>query len=165
MYPVRHIISTYPLEIFLNHLDIIPRHHSHSSSYDSRNNSLSYYNGHSSSQLLHYPTSSRSNSSYQPDQRSIQLFDPENPQRPHPSLMTQFIQDLFERRGADFPFLSYQDVFADFLDQRLSSILANCIAAMASQYVTRNCSNNRDLTKLKNVKSSRVIDARAKQCF
>ena len=127
------------------------------------NNVSSYYNGHSSSQLL-YPTSSRSSNSYQPDQRSGQLFDPENPDRPHPSLMTQFINDFFQR-AQEFPFLSYQAVSADFWDQRLSSILANCIAAMASQYVTINWSNSRDLTKEKNVQSSRVIDARVTQCF
>ena len=145
---------------------IISRHHSHSSmTYDSRNNNgLPYYGGHSSSQLLHYPTSSRSNS-YQPDQRSVQLFDPENTQRPHPSLMTHYINVFFEQHGAEFPFLSYQDVSTDFWDQRLSSILANCIAAMASQYVTINWSNSRDLTKEKNVQSSRVIDARVTQCF
>jgi hypothetical protein len=138
MYPARHIISTYLLEIFVNHLDIIPRHHS-SVSYDSsrNNNGLPYYAGHSSSQLLHYPTSSRSNS-YQHDQRSVQLFDPENPQRPNPSLMTHYITVFFEQHGAEFTFLSFQDISTDFWDQRLSSILANCIAAMASQYVTKN---------------------------
>jgi len=111
------------------------KHHSHSSmsSYDARNNNgLPYYAGHSSTQLHHYPTSSRSNS-YQTDQRSVQLFDPENTQRPSPSLMTHFINVFFERHGPDFPFLSYQGITTDFWDQRLSSILANCIAAMASQ--------------------------------
>jgi len=110
------------------------KHHSSMSSFDSsrHNTGLHYYAGHSSSQLLHYPTSSRSNS-YQPDQRSVQLFDPENPQRPNPSLMTHYINVFFEQHGAEFPFLSYQDITSDFWDQRLSSILANCIAAMASQ--------------------------------
>ena len=115
---------------------IVSRHHSSMSSFDSSrsNNGLNYYAGHSSSQL-HYP-SSRPNS-YQPDQRSVQLFDPENPQRPNPSLMTHYINVFFEQHGSEFPFLSYQDISTDFWDQRLSSILANCIAAMASQYVTR----------------------------
>jgi hypothetical protein len=106
-----------------------PKYHSHSSSHDSSRNN-NYYTGHSSSQQLHYPSSSRSNS-YQPDQRSVQLFDPENLQRPHPNLMPHLITVFFQRN--DFPFLSFQDVSADFWDQRLSSILANCIAAMASQ--------------------------------
>lgn len=123
-----------------------------------------YYTGHSSPQLHHYPTSSRSNS-YQPDQRSVQLFDPENPQRPNPNLMPHFIGVFFEGHGGEYPFLQYQDVTADFMDHRLSTILANCIAAMASQYVTRICSNSRDLTKEKNVQSSRVIDARVAQCL
>lgn len=149
MFPAPHIISRHlPWNLRQSSKHIVSRHHSHSSiSYDSRNNNgLPYYAGHSSTQLHHYPTSSRSNS-YQTDQRSVQLFDPENPQRPHPNLMTHFINVFFERH--EFPFLSYQDVSTDFWDQRLSSILANCIAAMASQYVTRYCSNNRHLTKEK----------------
>jgi len=48
--------------------------------------------------------------------------------------MTHFIQVFFERYGPDFSFLSYQDVLADFWDQRLSILLANCIAAMASKH-------------------------------
>ena len=108
--------------------------------------SNNYYTGHSSSHQLHYPSSSRSNP-YQPDQRSVQLFDPENLQRPNPSLMPHLIDVFFQRN--DFPFLQFQGVSADYWDQRLSPILANCIAAMASQYVTRNCSNSRDLTKEK----------------
>jgi len=114
-------------------------HHLSISSFDSsrnNNNGLHYYPGHSSghspSQLLRYPTNSRPNS-FQPDQRSVQLFDPENPQRPHPSLMTHYINVFFEQYSAEYPFLSYQDISTDFWDQRLSSILANCIAAMASQ--------------------------------
>lgn len=164
IYPARHK-STYLLEMFVNHLDIIPRHNP-PMSYDSssrNNNGLHYYAGHSSSQLLHY-TSSRPNA-YQHDQRSVQLFDPENPQRPNPSLMTHFITVFFEQHGAAFPFLSCHDISTDFWDQRLSSILANCIAAMASQYVARNCSNGRDLTIEKNVQSSRAIHSRVTQCF
>ena len=169
MFPARHIISRYLLKSFVNHLNTkhtIPRHHSHSSmsSHDPRNNNgLPYYGGHSSTQLHHYPTSSRSNS-YQTDQRSVQLFDPENHQRPNPNLMTHFINVFFERH--EFPFLSYQDVSSDFWDQRLSSILANCIAAMASQYVTQDIVIiAKVLTREKNVQSSRVIDARVTQCF
>jgi len=109
-------------------------HSSSISSFDSlrSNNGIPYnFGGHAPSpQMLHYPTNSRPNS-YQQDQRSIQLFDPENHQRPHPGLMTHFIQVFFERFGPDFPFLQYQDILADFWDQRLSLIIANCVAAMA----------------------------------
>ncbi|KAH9485202.1 hypothetical protein JR316_0002109 [Psilocybe cubensis] len=90
-----------------------------------------------------YPTVSRN--SYQGDQRPIQLFDPENPQRPHPNLMTHFIQVFFDRHGQDFTFLTYQDVLADFWEQRLSLILANCIAAMAVKYSNISEFSARDL--------------------
>jgi hypothetical protein len=116
--------------------------HSHSSSISSfeslrSNNGIPYnFGGHAPSpQMLHYPPNSRPNS-YQQDQRSIQLFDPENHQRPHPGLMTHFIQVFFERFGPDFPFLQYQDILADFWDQRLSLIIANCVAAMAVKHAT-----------------------------
>ncbi|KAF8160904.1 hypothetical protein B0H34DRAFT_357108 [Crassisporium funariophilum] len=95
--------------------------------------SSSHKHGHSSS--VSSFDSSRSNGlPYNfPDHRAINLFDPENPQRPNPNLMTHYINVFFERHGAEFPFLSYQDVSTDFWDQRLSSILANCIAAMSSK--------------------------------
>ena len=86
--------------------------------------------------MLHYPANSRPNS-YQQDPRSIQLFDAENHQRPHPGLMTHFIQVFFERFGPDFPFLQYQDILADFWEQRLSLIVANCVAAMAVKCAVR----------------------------
>ena len=112
----------------------VKSHSSSISSFDSlrSNNGIPYnFGGHAPSpQMLHYPSNSRPNS-YQQDQRSIQLFDPENHQRPHPGLMTHFIQVFFERFGPDFPFLQYQDILADFWDQRLSLIVANCVAAMA----------------------------------
>lgn len=152
----------------MNYSDKFSRHSHHSSisSFDSSRgtNSLHYNYTGQPSQLLHYPTGSRPNS-YQPDQRSVQLFDPENPQRPNPSLMSHYINIFFEQHGAEFPFLTYQDITTDFWDQRLSSILANCIAAMASQYVTRGCSDNRDLTKEKTFQSSRAIHSRSTQCF
>ncbi|KAF8875816.1 hypothetical protein CPB84DRAFT_1853176 [Gymnopilus junonius] len=81
--------------------------HSHSSSISSfeslrSNNGMPYnFVGHPTP--LHYPNS-RSNS-YQPDQRSLQLFDAENHQRPNPNLMTHFIQVFFERYGQDSIFL------------------------------------------------------------
>lgn len=112
----------------------VKSHSSSISSFDSlrSNNGIPYnFGGHAPSpQMLHYPANSRPNS-YQQDQRSIQLFDAENHQRPHPGLMTHFIQVFFERFGPDFPFLQYQDILADFWEQRLSLIVANCVAAMA----------------------------------
>ena len=121
----------------INVLCLISLSHNHSSSISSfdslRNNNGMPYNFVGHPAPLHYP-SSRSNS-YQPDQRSLQLFDAENPQRPNPNLMTHFIQVFFERYGQDFNFLSYQDVLSDFWEQRLSLILANCIAAMAVKSV------------------------------
>ena len=167
IYLVRHIGMRF-LDLFVNYLDTLPPRHSHHSSISSfdssrTNNGLHYnYAGHPS-QLLHYP-SSRTNS-HQADPRSVQLFDPENPQRPNPSLMTHYINVFFEQHGSEFPFLSYQDISTDFWDQRLSSILANCIAAMGSQYVTRQSSNGRHLTKDKTLQSSRVIHSRPPQCL
>jgi hypothetical protein len=84
--------------------------------------------------MLHYPANSWLNP-YQQDQRSIRLFDAENHQRPHPGLMTHFIKVFFERFGRYFPFLQYQDILADFWEQRLSLIVANCVAAMAVKCV------------------------------
>ncbi|PPQ96810.1 hypothetical protein CVT26_006211 [Gymnopilus dilepis] len=124
--------------------------HNHSSSISSfdslRNNNGMPYNFVGHPAPLHYP-SSRSNS-YQPDQRSLQLFDAENPQRPNPNLMTHFIQVFFERYGQDFNFLSYQDVLSDFWEQRLSLILANCIAAMAVKHSSLTDFSVRDLHNL-----------------
>jgi len=48
--------------------------------------------------------------------------------------MAHFIQVFFERYGQDFTFLSYQDVLSDFWDHRLTTILANCLAAMAVKH-------------------------------
>lgn len=71
----------------------------------------------------------------------MQLFDPQNSERPHPSLMTHFIQVFFEKYGTDFTFLSYQEALSDFWEQRMSLIVANCIAAIATKH-----SNLSDLT-------------------
>jgi len=49
--------------------------------------------------------------------------------------MANFIQVFFEKYGQDFTFLSYQDVLSDFWDHRLTTILANCLAAMAVKCV------------------------------
>lgn len=63
------------------------------------------------------------------------LFNPDNHQRPRFILMARFIEAFFETHSEDFPFLSYQKVLADFWDDRLSDLLANCIAAMAVKSV------------------------------
>ncbi|KAJ6602198.1 hypothetical protein B0H10DRAFT_2081257 [Mycena sp. CBHHK59/15] len=68
--------------------------------------------------------------------RPVHLFDPERPQFPHPTYMAHFIQLFFEQLGAEFPFVTYDEVSRDFWDQVLSPLLANCIAAMATRYST-----------------------------
>ncbi|KAJ7178826.1 hypothetical protein C8R43DRAFT_1189333 [Mycena crocata] len=62
------------------------------------------------------------------------LFDPESPQFPHPTYMAHFIQLFFEQLGAEFSFVTHDEVSRDFWDQILSPFLANCIAAMATRY-------------------------------
>lgn len=49
--------------------------------------------------------------------------------------MPHFIQLFFENLGGEFTFLSYEELLADFWDHVLPSLMANCIAAMASRYV------------------------------
>lgn len=51
--------------------------------------------------------------------------------------MAHFIQLFFEQLGAEFPFVTYDDVSRDFWDQMLSPLMANCIAAMATRYAPR----------------------------
>lgn len=113
--------------------------------------------------MLHYPNS-RPNS-YQQDPRSIQLFDAENHQRPHPGLMTHFIQVFFERFGPDFPFLQYQDILADFWEQRLSLIVANCVAAMAVKCAIPHSFSLLDLLTVAQTRYySRFVHSRPSQC-
>jgi len=87
-----------------------------------------------------FPTSHLHNShstrplAHQLNSRHIHLFDPEHPQRPHPTLMPHFIQLFFEQLGAEFAFISYEEILGEFWEQTLSPLLANCIAAMASRY-------------------------------
>lgn len=109
--------------------------HSNSSSISSRNgNPLAYnYGGPPPTQLLHHPHNTRS-PSHHSDYRPIHLFDPDHPQSPHPTLMPHFIQLFFENLGGEFTFLSYEELLADFWDHVLPSLMANCIAAMASRY-------------------------------
>lgn len=67
--------------------------------------------------------------------RQVHLFDPDFPQRPHPSLTPHFIQTFFDRLGSSYPWISYEDITAEYWDQTLSPQLANCIAALASRSV------------------------------
>ncbi|KAL6308071.1 hypothetical protein BKA93DRAFT_765202 [Sparassis latifolia] len=60
------------------------------------------------------------------------LFDPSWPDRPNPALMAHFIQTYFDNYGHIFPFLSFNDIVQRFLNQSLSPLLANCIAALAA---------------------------------
>lgn len=124
---------------------LMSSHFSHSSSISSFDSSRSN-NGMPYNVAGHVPqaySNSRPNS-FQPDQR-IQLFDPVHQQRPHPSLMNHLIQVFFEQYGQDFPFLSYQDVVADYWDGRLPDVIANCVAAMAVKCA---CSSPRTVLKL-----------------
>ncbi|KAJ7594678.1 hypothetical protein C8J56DRAFT_927363 [Mycena floridula] len=68
--------------------------------------------------------------------RQVHLFDPDRPERPHPSLTPHFIQTFFDRMGNDYPWISYDEITAEYWDQTLSPQLANCIAALASRYST-----------------------------
>ncbi|RDB24813.1 hypothetical protein Hypma_008003 [Hypsizygus marmoreus] len=71
---------------------------------------------------------------YQPNSRHVHLFDPEQPQCPHPMLMPHYIQTFFERFGGEYTFLTYEETIAEFWDRTLPPMLANCIAAMASRF-------------------------------
>ncbi|KAJ7497054.1 hypothetical protein FB451DRAFT_1209882 [Mycena latifolia] len=100
----------------------------------SRNDPIGYGFIFPSPQLVE--TSNRSRPSSQHGTRPVHLFDPERPQFPHPTYMAHFIQLFFEQLGAEFPFITYDEVSRDFWDQLLSPLLANCIAAMATRYST-----------------------------
>ncbi|KAF8633642.1 hypothetical protein AX15_001329 [Amanita polypyramis BW_CC] len=75
-------------------------------------------------------------SSQQITPRPLQLVDPDRPDRPSSTLMPHFIQTFFEHLGAEFAFLNYEDTLQSFWDQRLTPLLANCIASIASRYST-----------------------------
>ncbi|KAJ7124980.1 hypothetical protein C8R44DRAFT_128246 [Mycena epipterygia] len=100
----------------------------------SRNDPIGYSFASPPSQLLQNSRSSRPTSQH--GTRPVHLFDPERPQFPHPTYMAHFIQLFFEQLGAEFPFVTYDEVSRDFWDQVLSPLLANCIAAMATRYST-----------------------------
>lgn len=62
------------------------------------------------------------------------LFDPERPEQPNTLLMGQLIQDFFSNLSSHFPFLSYEEIAQKFLTHTLSSLMANCIAALAVRW-------------------------------
>lgn len=113
-----------------------PSHHSPSSSISSyshsRSNSLGY--NYMSSDGSPIYNSSRSQSPQQ-NPGAVVLFDSDQ-QHPHPSLMPNFIGVLFERMGSEFKFFTYGEVAANYGARRLSALLSNSIAALASQYTT-----------------------------
>ncbi|KAF8637968.1 hypothetical protein AX16_010600 [Volvariella volvacea WC 439] len=81
--------------------------------------------------LQHHHTR-HSSQPYNP--RLVHLFDPDSPQRPHPSLMPHFIQLFFEQFSADFNFLTYDAIMGEYWENALSPLLANCIASLACRF-------------------------------
>jgi hypothetical protein len=131
-----------------------PRHGVHPSSippnFHSRSNSGAYAyaanNNYvpSASPVLQHPHNQRL--STQPDYRQVQLFDPERSQFPHPSLMQHFIQLFFEHYP-QYSFITYDQVMSECWENRLSPVIANLIASMASKCVSlcvssHSCSNH-----------------------
>ncbi|KAJ8462863.1 hypothetical protein ONZ51_g10619 [Trametes cubensis] len=64
------------------------------------------------------------------------LFDPIDPAQPHPKLMMDFIHVFFENLGTTYTFLCPAAICQDFLNHRLSPLLANALAAAAADYST-----------------------------
>ncbi len=87
----------------------------------------------SSPQRLYNPNHTLSRTHHH-NPRAVHLFDPEHPQCPNPSLMPHFIQLFFEQMGGEFPFISYDEILAQFFAQTLSPLLSNCIASLAVRY-------------------------------
>ncbi|KAH9895021.1 hypothetical protein C8Q73DRAFT_665333 [Cubamyces lactineus] len=67
---------------------------------------------------------------------STGLFDPIEPAQPHPKLMMDFIHVFFENLGTTYTFLCPAAICQDFLNRRLSPLLANALAAGAADYST-----------------------------
>ncbi|KAI0769624.1 hypothetical protein BD413DRAFT_477149 [Trametes elegans] len=64
------------------------------------------------------------------------LFDPAEPNQPHPKLMMEFIRVFFEKYGTAYPFLFSEEIYEQFLHHKLPPLLANAIAASAVRYST-----------------------------
>ncbi|KAH9941022.1 hypothetical protein B0H21DRAFT_794226 [Amylocystis lapponica] len=61
----------------------------------------------------------------------LPLFDPTHPNRPHMMLMTHYLPAYFNHYGHFFLFIVHDETIRRFLDQTLSPLIANCIAALA----------------------------------
>lgn len=48
--------------------------------------------------------------------------------------MPQLIQVFFGTMGAEYPYLTYQDIMARFYNGTLSPLISSCIAALAARY-------------------------------
>lgn len=77
---------------------------------------------------------------------SIPLFDPNQPQSPHSAFMPHFIEIFIQNLGAQFPFVNYDDTLERYINGKLSPLLSNSIASLASRYARRLCSACRYLT-------------------
>ncbi|KAJ3810592.1 hypothetical protein F5876DRAFT_41496 [Lentinula aff. lateritia] len=114
--------------------------HSSSMSYNSsaRQSPLSYQSmspSPSNSPMMYHPRS-QSN----PNSRQVPLFDSTS-SHPSYSLMTEFILLFFNNLHQEYSFVAYDDVYRDYNQRRMSTPLANCIAAFAVRFST-----NPDLT-------------------
>ncbi|KAI0055102.1 hypothetical protein BV25DRAFT_1843188 [Artomyces pyxidatus] len=70
-------------------------------------------------------------------QRDLQLpglFDPRQPNRPHPTLLSHLVPVFFEYFGRLFPFLQYDEVSKRMYNDTLPLVLANAIAGVACRY-------------------------------
>ncbi|THH18177.1 hypothetical protein EW146_g2766 [Bondarzewia mesenterica] len=113
----------------------MPRQHYVSSPLSYPSSSTSDYPSYSSSALptglpQDAPTSytSRASSS------STGLFDPRQPNLPHPTLMAPLLSTFFEQFGRNFPFLQYDDISRRVYNGTLSPLLANSIAALSARH-------------------------------
>ncbi|KAL4080171.1 hypothetical protein V8B97DRAFT_1864476 [Scleroderma yunnanense] len=65
--------------------------------------------------------------------RLPQLFEPTQPQFPQRNWMPQFIQLFISQMGAQCPFLTYEDLCDKLRRQTMSSLMANCVAALGAR--------------------------------
>ncbi|KAL0956218.1 hypothetical protein HGRIS_002374 [Hohenbuehelia grisea] len=102
--------------------------------YHSRGDSMSSYNFIPAGPAQLLQNSHNARSPYPASSRPFNLYDHEQPTRPNSSLMPHFIQLFFEHLAAEFAFLAYEEILAQFWEGTLPALLANCIAAMAARY-------------------------------
>jgi len=67
--------------------------------------------------------------------RLPQLFEPTQPQFPQRNWMPQFIQLFITHMGGQCPFLTYEDLCDRLRRQTMTSLMANCIAALGARYI------------------------------